>query len=137
MPQAQPNILLIQTDQQKASSLDLHNQQTNCVKTTALRRVANTGVVFDAGYCPYPLCVPSRTAMLTGRYPSHTGYVGNRPFPFGDRFETLFTRAKDNGYHTMLVGKDYAIGMSKEIDERDRDRAEAGLSRNFDRVYNA
>lgn len=130
-----PNILLIQTDQQKATSLDLYNREVNFVETTALRRLADAGVTFDAGYCPYPLCVPSRISMLIGQYPSRCGYVGNQPYPMGDRFETIFSRARKSGYRTMLVGKDHAIGLARDYAKHDLEAAKRGIANNFDKVY--
>ena len=108
----QPNILFIQTDQQKAKSLDLYSD-INSISTTNLKMLAENGVVFENSYCPYPLCVPSRISMLTGEYPSSSGYLGNAPTmydSYGD--ETIFSAAKKHGYHTMLVGKDHAYGSN-------------------------
>ncbi|MBN1865489.1 MAG: sulfatase-like hydrolase/transferase [Victivallales bacterium] len=102
-----PNLLFIMTDQQKATSLDLYNSQVNFIKTSALRELAREGTVFNASYCPYPLCVPSRISMLTGMHPSFSGYVANTPF-IEDRHDTIFQAAKKRGYRTMLVGKDHA-----------------------------
>ena len=102
-----PNLLFVMTDQQKATSLDLYNTTANYVETTSLRRLAEAGVTFDAGYCPFPLCVPSRISMLTGRYPSHSGFIGNSPY-MEDQYDSLWGRAKQQGYRTMLVGKDHA-----------------------------
>jgi arylsulfatase A-like enzyme len=106
-----PNLLFIMTDQQKATSLDLYNSGPNAIETTSLRRLAEMGTTFQAGYCPYPLCVPSRITMLSGVYPSSSGFIGNGPY-MGDRFDTIFSRAKDEGYHTMLVGKDHAYATA-------------------------
>jgi len=112
-----PNLLLIQTDQQKATSLDLYNRQVNAVPTESLRQLAEVGTTFDTAYCPYPLCVPSRIAMMTGQWPSQSGYIGNLPFlettaAQGDRVpDSLFHAAKRAGCRTMLVGKDHCFGL--------------------------
>jgi len=108
-----PNILLIQTDQQKASSLDLYNRDVNYIKTEHISQLAEEGVVFDNTYCPYPLCVPSRTSMMCGQYPSTTGYIGNEPCGMAGKKMTLFDLLKSVGYRTMLVGKDHAYGLPR------------------------
>lgn len=102
-----PNLLFIMTDQQKATSLDLYNPSGSAAETRALRGLAEEGTVFENASCPYPLCVPSRISMLTGIYPSASGFVGNGPY-IEDRYETVFGAAKQRGYRTMLVGKDHA-----------------------------
>lgn len=62
-----PNLLLIMSDQ--------HTQRiTGCygdphVRTPALDRLAERGVVFDNAYTPSPLCGPSRMSALAGCYP--------------------------------------------------------------------
>ena len=99
------------TDQQKATSLDFYSD-INSIQTTGLRRLAAAGTVFKTGYCPYPLCVPSRISMLSGRYPSNSGFVGNAPMLAKGQgeYDTLFQLAKRQGARTLLVGKDHAFG---------------------------
>ncbi len=47
------------------------------VKTPNLDRLAASGTVFKNAYCNSPICMPSRAAFATGRYPHDTGYVCN------------------------------------------------------------
>ncbi len=37
------------------------------IHTPNMRSLAEQGTVFDAAYCPSPLCMPSRSAFLSGR----------------------------------------------------------------------
>jgi arylsulfatase A-like enzyme len=107
-----PNLLFIMTDQQKATSLDLYNTESSAIETKALRMIAEEGVIFDASYCAYPLCSPSRMSMLTGIYPSNTGLLFNNVF-MEDKYENVFSAAKQNGYKTMLIGKDHAYAKGQ------------------------
>ncbi|MBN1558194.1 MAG: sulfatase-like hydrolase/transferase, partial [Lentisphaerae bacterium] len=132
MKTKRPNLLFVMTDQQKATSLDLYNGGPNAIETTSLRRIADLGTTFQAGYCPYPLCVPSRIAMLTGMYPSYSGYTGNAPF-MEDRHETVFSAAKAHGYRTLLVGKDHAYAPAS-IGGGPGEHP-AYMDRIFDRMY--
>jgi len=127
-----PNLLLIMTDQQKATSLDLYNTRANFIRTPGLTALAEEGTVFEAAYCPYPLCVPSRISMLTGMYPSHHGHIGNVPC-MADRYDTIFGAAKQNGYRTMLVGKDHAYTEART--GGDPGEHPAYMDRIFDRLY--
>ena len=58
----------------------------------------------------YPLCSPSRTALLTGTFPHNHGLTDNSRLnvshfhPEGEK-HTAAVWMQDAGYHTMLVGK--------------------------------
>ena len=61
-----PNILVIQADQMTAQALSLYGHPL--VKTPNIDRLAKSGTVFENSYCNFPLCVPSRTSMMAGRF---------------------------------------------------------------------
>jgi arylsulfatase A-like enzyme len=64
--------------------------------------------VFDNAFCTFPVCGPSRNAILGGLRPSHSGLVDNGPeslrvgFPGVVTFPELM---KNNGYVTYGMGK--------------------------------
>ncbi|MFC1528569.1 sulfatase [Candidatus Latescibacterota bacterium] len=98
-----PNILFIVTDQHHYDTIAANGNRY--VKTPGLDRLAKNGVTFTNSYCPYPLCTPSRGAMLTGRTSSEAGVHINelsiRPdFPnFGQWF------SQNSDYETIYAGK--------------------------------
>ncbi|MEM9629542.1 MAG: sulfatase-like hydrolase/transferase [Pseudomonadota bacterium] len=47
------------------------------VQTPNMDRLASRGTTFTNAYCNSPICMPSRAAFATGRYPHETGYVCN------------------------------------------------------------
>lgn len=75
-------------------------------------RIAATGVRFEKAYCATPVCVPSRTSMMTGRIPHELGVTYNL-----DRYDVLAPSLgrvmKSAGYRTGYVGK-WHIPMSSE-----------------------
>ena len=70
-----PNILFIMTDHQRADSLGMVQDGTEV--TPRLNRLAAQGTVFTRAYTTCPLCVPARTALATGKYPTENGVVFN------------------------------------------------------------
>ncbi len=88
------------------------NTQLGCygnrvVKTPNIDRLASMGVKFERAYCNYPLCNPSRTSFLSGRYPETTEVFGNNTAPRTKvgNIPFLPEHFRTNGYFTARVGK--------------------------------
>lgn len=99
------------------------------VKSPNIDALARSGVLFDRAYCQYPLCNPSRTSMLNGRYPTTTDVLDNRLW-FGalhPDFVSLPKHFKNNGYTTLRCGKIFHGG----IDDAEA-WTEGGEPRNFE-----
>lgn len=82
-------------------------------QTPRLDRLAEQGVRFERAYCQYPLCNPSRSSMLTGRYPTTTTIYGNREW-FGGRHPEWLSIPKffkQQGYTTLRTGKIFHGGI--------------------------
>lgn len=103
-----PNILVIETDDMRTDELRW--------MPNVRRFIADRGLTFANSFAPYPLCCPSRTSFLTGRY-AHNHQVLSHVAPWGfhafDDSVTLATRLRDGGYATGLVGK-YLNGYGKQ-----------------------
>ena len=72
---AQPNLLFLMTDHQRADSIGM--RQCGMEVCPNLNRLASESVAFDRAYTTSPICVPARTALATGKYPTKNGVVFN------------------------------------------------------------
>lgn len=104
MTEPTPNIVYIMTDQQSADAMSCTGNPH--LHTPAVDRLAADGVRFDAAYAAYPLCVPARTAMFSGRMPHELGIYSNVPeSPGSCPYPMLGKHLADAGYRTHYVGK--------------------------------
>ena len=62
---AKDNILLITTDQQRFDTLNAWGNQS--IFTPHLNYMAAMGISYKNCYASCPICVPSRTTIMTGR----------------------------------------------------------------------
>lgn len=97
-PSKRPNLLFIQTDQQRQDTLGAYGNDG--IKTTNLDALAARSFVFERAYVAQPQCSPSRASLLTGLYPHTHGTVENN-VPLTRDFPTL---------PEMICDPDYAKG---------------------------
>ncbi len=109
-----PNILYIFTDQQTGSAMSCVGNKY--LKTPAIDSLAAEGVVFDRTYCAQPLCVPSRTVMMTSRLPHETKVEYNIKYRRIE-FPMLGRVLADAGYETGYLGK-WHLPMPQKDAER-------------------
>jgi len=105
-----PNIVLIMSDDQGYGDVGYHGSP---YKTPHIDALAKSGVRLEAHYV-FPMCSPTRAALLSGRYASRfgcTAATNNQVFPFGTT--TLATLMKSAGYATALTGK-WHLGSKPE-----------------------
>ena len=106
--------MLILVDQFRADASKREGFELNT--TPFLDDLAESGVWFNKAYCAMPACVPSRTSMMTGRFPSATHVRSN--WNVNDAYyETdLMEILRDNGYQTALIGKNHSYLKPEMVD---------------------
>ncbi|KAF5351283.1 hypothetical protein D9758_007985 [Tetrapyrgos nigripes] len=106
-PYAQPNIVLIITDDQDVRTDNL------LYMPKLQKHVAEQGMSFERFYAPVSLCCPSRVSLLTGQF-AHNHNVTYVSGPFGGypvfckngyNGESLPSFLQDAGYATYYTGK--------------------------------
>jgi arylsulfatase A-like enzyme len=95
--QPAPNVLLVVTDDQRADTLD--------VMPRTRRWLGEGGTTFGQAYVTTPLCCPSRSSILSGRYAHNHGVRTNGDGNRLDQDTTLAARLRRKGYQTAISGK--------------------------------
>ena len=98
-----PNIVLYVADEFRADFIGAAGANF-CVKTPNLDKIAKRGAIFTHAVTNQPLCSPSRSCMLTGRYATETG-VWRLEVDMRRDLPTLATLLREQGYTANLIGK--------------------------------
>ena len=112
--QPRRNVLFIISD-------DLNNR-LGCygdplAKTPNLDKLAARGVRFERAYCTFPLCGPSRNAIMTGLYPNSNGILQNgqifrQTIP---KHPSLSQTLRLSGYLAGRIGKLYHYNVPNSV----------------------
>jgi arylsulfatase A-like enzyme len=71
-----PNVIVYIADQFRADFIGA-NGQNYTTKTPNLDAMATRGTYFSGAICNQPVCSPSRSVLMTGRYATETGVWHN------------------------------------------------------------
>jgi len=109
-PGTRPNILFLFSEQHHPDVLSPAGHPR--VRTPHLQRLADEGVYVRNAYCATPLCIPSRTSTILGRFSHDTGIVDNKNYEdqIGDQ-PNLARNLREAGYLTCHIGKTH-LGTS-------------------------
>jgi arylsulfatase A-like enzyme len=97
-----PNIVIFLADDLGYGDVGYHG---SAIQTPRIDELASNGLRLEQHYV-WPVCTPTRAALLTGRYPSRFGCTdasSDRILPF--ETVTLASALKAGGYRTALTGK--------------------------------
>ena len=111
------NVLFLIADDLGAQALGCYGN-TQC-RTPNIDRLAAESARFTRAYSQYPICGPSRAALMAGTYPEVLGILGNGS---SEQFESVMgdtpslpEHFRNNGYHTARVGKIYHMRVPGDI----------------------
>lgn len=99
----QPNVLFVISDDQSFA----HTSYAGCtfVNTPAFDRIAHEGCYFPNAYAASPGCAPSRSAIVTGRYPWQNEQAGQHGSFWPKKYISFIDLLKNSGYDVGRTGK--------------------------------
>lgn len=103
-----PNILFLLADDMRPDCIAaLGNDR---IRTPNLDRLAARGMTFSRATCSYPICVVSRSEMITGGHGWENGVMGFRGGQFAPDLTYWAEALREGGYQTWHVGKWHVSG---------------------------
>ena len=108
-PNTRPNFVVVFTDDQGYGDLGCYDSET--IRTPRIDRLASEGIRFTSFYAQV-VCGPSRSALLTGRYP-----VRSLGWSMPASEITIAELLRDAGYVTGCIGK-WDVSNRAPIPER-------------------
>ena len=99
-----PNILFVQTDNQRWDTLGCAGNPI--IHTPNINHLASQGTRFTNAFATTPICAASRASILTGLYRRQHNFTFLQP-PLGIKFTDISypTLLRQAGYYTGLIGK--------------------------------
>ena len=115
------NVIVITSDEMRADCLGYMGNPD--IKTPCLDACARHGVVFNNHFTVHGKCVPSRVAMMTGRYCHTDGFrTITQHLPAGD--PNLMTFLRQRGYETAVFGHNHVWEDLFRGEEKDKMRSD-------------
>ena len=121
--QSKPNLLIIHTDEHNFRTLGCYRKnlpeaqayvwgKDAVVATPNIDWLADNGAICTKFYATTPVCSPSRSAFVSGRYPQNTPVTTNG-IPLNDEVVTFSEILRRQGYATGYAGKWHLDGQGK------------------------
>ncbi len=102
-PARKPNVIIYIADQVRADFIGANNLNTS-TRTPNLDAVARRGTSFTGAITNQPVCSPSRSILMTGRYATET-HVWRNANPINPELPTLASEFRKAGYSANMIGK--------------------------------
>lgn len=123
-----PNFIVIISDDISYDDLACYGSLD--ARTPHLDALAGEGILFTNAYLTASSCSPSRSSIITGRYPHNTGDASELHRPISWHLPSFPGVLREAGYYTALAGKNHMTWHPAPEGETAPPKA-------FDKIYDA
>ncbi len=85
------------------------------VRTPNMDRLAQAGTLYERAYCASPLCLPSRSAFMAGRYVHELQTYSNCNLGLGFDYPTYGAVLAEQGVQAVHIGKTHAYRRAEAL----------------------
>lgn len=110
--QEQPNVIVFIADDVSWNDYGCYGNSS--ARTPNIDALAENGIRFDNAYLTASSCSPSRSSIITGRYPHNNGKAAELHKPISAHLPWFPEVLKQRGYYTALSGKHHMTMVSKK-----------------------
>ena len=108
------NVVLLISDEHNPRYSTLHGHPY--IQTPNMERLARAGTVYENAYCSSPLCMPSRSAFMSGRWVHEIQTYSNCNEAMEDfSYPTYGGVLAEQGVHTVHIGKTHVYSPRAEL----------------------
>lgn len=100
-----PNLVILIADDVSYDDLGCYGSLS--ARTPHIDALAAGGLRFNRAFLTASSCSPSRSSIITGRYPHNTGAAAELHRPISGHLPSIAGLLRDAGYHTALAGKNH------------------------------
>ncbi|MEO1995497.1 MAG: sulfatase-like hydrolase/transferase, partial [Planctomycetaceae bacterium] len=100
-----PNVILFISDDVSWNDHGCYGNAS--ARTPIIDRLAAAGLRFDQAFLTASSCSPSRSSIVTGRYPHNNGKAAELHQPISANLAWFPALLKQSGYYTVLSGKNH------------------------------
>lgn len=100
-----PNFVILIADDIGYDDLGCYGSLS--ARTPHIDALAAEGLRFNQAYLTTSSCSPSRSSIITGRYPHNTGAAAELHRPISGHLPSIAGLLREAGYHTALAGKNH------------------------------
>src|SRR5262245_61153142 len=107
--QTRPNIIYIMADDLGYGDLSCYGHKS--YQTPALDKLASEGIKFTNAYAAAPVCTPTRTSFITGRYPARTPVGLSEPLDWSSHDSTIGITANYTSLASLMKAAGYQTSL--------------------------
>ena len=116
-----PNVVLFIADDVSWNDFGCYGNPA--ARTPHIDRLAADGLRFDRAYLTASSCSPSRSSIVTGRYPHNNGKAAELHQPISGHLPWFPELLRAAGYYTALSGKNHMRSTAPKQGPRSSERS--------------